>query len=165
MVKQRIGATVVAMLLVAGWAVPALSQDWAAGRPARIHAGACDDLGDVVAELDNLTVPRGSTVGQAFALVGEVSASSVPLPLDELLAADHALDVRQPDGLAVVCGEIGGVLATDGSLVFGLRERSGSGFTGVAYLAPDDDETTVSVFIAAPVRPDRLAPRGDDWRG
>jgi hypothetical protein len=49
----------------------------------------------------------------------------------------------------VVCGEIGGVLSEGGSLVVKLSERNGSGFTGIAFLAPGDPGTTgASVFLA-----------------
>jgi hypothetical protein len=49
----------------------------------------------------------------------------------------------------VACGEIGGVLGEGGSLVVKLSERNGSGFSGIAFLAPGDPGTTgASVFLA-----------------
>ena len=49
----------------------------------------------------------------------------------------------------IACGEIGGVVSEGGSLVVKLSERNGSGFTGIAFLAPGDPGTTgASVFLA-----------------
>ena len=50
----------------------------------------------------------------------------------------------------IACGEIGGVVAPDGSLTIGLGEQEDSGYTGIAYLAPGADgaSTDVTVFLA-----------------
>jgi hypothetical protein len=49
-------------------------------------------------------------------------------------------------------------LSPDGALIIGLRELNGSGFTGIAFLAPGADgaSTDVSTFIA---------PTQDEGRG
>jgi uncharacterized cupredoxin-like copper-binding protein len=143
--------------LVAGaFAVGArgLAQEEAGGRPAHIHAGNCNDLGDVVLPLNNLTAPAGDRVGQRRAVVAETSFTNVPATLETILAEDHAINLHLSDqeiGTYIACGEIGGIPDANGALVIGLKEQTGSGFTGVAYLAPGADgaSTDVSVFIAS----------------
>ncbi len=127
------------------------------GHPGHIHAGSCgeDELGDVVEALNNATEPEGEEVGQTdLAATVATSFTSVPLTLDDILADDHAINLHlsaEEIETYIACGEIGGSLsAEDGSLTVGLREVDGSGFVGVAYLAPgaDGESTDVSVFIA-----------------
>jgi hypothetical protein len=123
-------------------------------RPAHIHSGSCEELGDVVAPLNDLVAPTGAPVGQAgAAAVAETSYSTVPLPLDAILGADHAINIHlSADEIQtyIACGEIGGIITPQGAVVIGLRESQGSGYTGVAFLLPSGDGSTtdVSVFIA-----------------
>lgn len=142
----------------------ALAQDEAtpaadAGRPAHIHTGGCNDveedsLGDVVQALTNLAAPTGTAAGQEDASPVETSVTVVPLALADILAEDHAVNVHlSVDEVTtyIACGEVGGTVAdADGSVTIGLREQDGSGFVGVAYLAPGADgaSTLVSVFLA-----------------
>lgn len=119
------------------------------GRSPALHAGACDDLGDVVGDLTGLDAPEGDAAGAEDAIAVETSFTRLDLALDNILAADHAIGVFAADGETLVaCGAVGGVVADDGSLTVGLRETDGSGVAGVAFLAPDGDETTVTVFLA-----------------
>jgi hypothetical protein len=135
------------------------------GRPAHIHAGNCEEgeLGDIVAPLANLTAAEGEGQGQSDLAVGaESSFTSVPLPLDAILADDHAVNVHlstEEIGTYIACGEIGGTIDPNGSLVIGLKELNDSGFTGIAFLAPGADgaSTDVSVFVA-----EGLGDGGDD---
>ncbi|MDQ2654213.1 MAG: hypothetical protein M3Z20_14365 [Chloroflexota bacterium] len=122
--------------------------------PLHIHSGNCDELGEVVAPLTDLTAPEGDRVGQRNrASQGVTSFTSVPLTLDAILAEDHAINAHlsadQID-VYIACGELGGVMAPDGSLTIGLRELNDSGYTGIAYLAPGADgaSTDVTVFLA-----------------
>jgi hypothetical protein len=122
--------------------------------PVHIHTGNCSDLGEVVAPLTDLTTPEGDRVGQRNrAAQGATSYTNVPLTLDAILGADHAINAHlsadQID-VYIACGEIGGVVAPDGSLTIGLRELGDSGYTGIAYLAPGADgaSTDVTVFLA-----------------
>ncbi|MEZ4561282.1 MAG: hypothetical protein R2853_00910 [Thermomicrobiales bacterium] len=126
----------------------------ATAHPVHIHAGNCDELGEVVAPLSDLVAPVGDRVGQRNrAAQGDTSYTNVPLTMDAILATDHAinahLSVDQID-VYIACGEIGGVIAPDGSLTIGLREQSDSGYTGIAYLVPGADgaSTDVTVFLA-----------------
>jgi hypothetical protein len=131
-----------------------VSQAGALARPAHIHSGDCVELGDVVFPLTDLTAPVGEGVGQADkAAQAESSFTNVPAPLSDILAADHAINVHlsaEEIGTYIACGEVGGVLTPDGALIFGLREQSNSGYTGIAFLRPSADgaSTDVSVFIA-----------------
>lgn len=123
-------------------------------RPVHIHAGNCVDLGEVVIPLTDLSAPVGEGVGQSEeATQAESSSTSIPLPLADILAADHAINVHlsaEQIDTYIACGEVGGIVDSNGALVVGLREASNSGFTGIAYLipAPDGISTTVSLFIA-----------------
>ncbi len=124
-------------------------------RPAHIHTGTCDEVGEVVAPLTDLTgATGGDRVGQARrAIPAESSFTSVPMTLDAILGADHVVNVHlsaEEIGTYIACGEIGGPTTADGAIVIGLKQQSDSGFTGIAFLAPGADgaSTDVSVFVA-----------------
>jgi hypothetical protein len=122
-------------------------------RPVHIHSGSCDELGDVVQPLTDLTAPTGDRVGQRRADLAETSFTNVPMTLDAMLAEDHAINAHLSAaeiGTYIACGNIGGVLDANGALVIGLSEDSNSGYTGIAFLQPGADgaSTNVSVFIA-----------------
>ena len=131
-----------------------VAQEVATARPVHIHSGDCVNLGDVVVPLNDLTEPVGEGVGQAEeASQAESSFTSVPMTLDAILAADHAINAHlsaEEIGTYIACGEIGGVVDATGALIVGLREDSDSGYTGIAFLSPGADgaSTDVSVFIA-----------------
>ena len=133
---------------------PALSAE-EGGRPAHIHAGTCEGggVGPIVQMLNNLTVPEGEAEGQANALPAESSFTSVPLTLDDILDADHVVNVHlsgEDFDLYIACGEIGGVVDETGSLSIALKQANGSGFSGVAVLSPDAADATstnVSLFL------------------
>lgn len=122
-------------------------------RPVQIVAGTCSELGEPVAELTEATSPVGERVGQAEATVSETSFTRVDLLLDDLLAAPHAVVVRPSaaePAAVLVCGEIGGVFDELGALIVGLRGPAGAGYSGIAFLAADDEnlQTNISIFIA-----------------
>jgi len=132
-----------------------------AAHPVHIHSGNCEELGEVVVPLTDITAPEGDRVGQRNrASQGATSFTNVPLTLDAILAEDHAINAHlsadQID-VYIACGEIGGVVAPDGSLTIGLGETSDSGYTGIAYLAPGADgaSTDVTVFLAETAGRDR----------
>jgi hypothetical protein len=141
----------------AAWAQDATPEaaETAAARPAHIHTGTCDEVGEVVVPLTDLTgAAGGDRVGQARrATAAESSYTSVPMTLDAILGADHVVNVHlsaDEIGTYIACGEIGGFLTPEGALIIGLRELNDSGFTGIAYLAPGADgaSTDVSAFVA-----------------
>ena len=123
-----------------------------AERPAEIVSGACAAPGEAIAALTPLTTAEGEAQGQGTAIEVERSYSSVPLAIEAILAGQTSVRVLlSPDDLEteVACGEIGGVPSEGGSLVVKLSPRNDSGFTGIAFLAPEDvGATGVSVFLA-----------------
>jgi hypothetical protein len=150
-------AGMVALSGPAAWAQDATPQaaETAAARPAHIHTGTCDEVGEVVAPLTDLTgATGGDRVGQARrAAAAESSFTNVPMTLEAILGADHVVNVHlsaEQIDTYIACGELGGLLDASGALVVGLREESDSGYTGIAFLAPGADgaSTDVSVFIA-----------------
>ncbi len=123
-------------------------------RPAHIHSGDCTNLGEVIVPLTDLVPAVSDPVGQAdLATTAESSYTNVPLPLTDILAAPHAINVHlSADQITtyIACGEIGGAVDVNGAVIIGLRELNNSGFTGIAFLQPGIDglSTDVSVFIA-----------------
>jgi hypothetical protein len=124
-------------------------------RPAHIHTGTCANLGDIVGPMNNLTEPAGTAAGSTD--VAEVQYSftmSVPLSLDDILASDHAVNIHLSNdqiNVYIACGNAGGVVDANGTLVVGLTEQNNSGYSGIAVLsrnATDPSTTDVSAFIA-----------------
>ena len=153
------GATALLALVAFGgsavWAQEATpAAEATVPRPAHIHAGNCNDLGEIVYPLNDLVAPAGSPVGQSRrASVAETSYTSVPATLDALLSQNYAINVHlsaEQIGTYIACGEIGGILTPNGALAIGLHEVDNSGFAGIAYLSPGADgaSTDVSVFVA-----------------
>jgi len=139
----------------AAWAQDATPEAERMGpRPAHVHTGTCNEVGEVVAPLTDLTgATGGERVGQRRAIPAESSFTSVPLTLDAILGADHVVNVHlsaEEIDTYIACGEIGGRLSPEGTVIIGLQELNNSGFTGIAYLAPGADgaSTDVSVFVA-----------------
>src|SRR5688572_20552344 len=94
----------------------------AAVRPARLHAGSCDDLGAVASELtglgaesvrDGTPVPAPETVGPATALPVALSETEVEASVTAIVEGGHALTVYEsvevPDRV-IACGDVGGPL-------------------------------------------------------
>jgi len=135
------------------------AQEASPSRPSHIHAGDCDELGEVIQPLTFLTVPGGEVSGNADAVIAEAAFTSIPRSLDELLTEDHALKVhlsREQIQTYLACGDIGGTVDADGALIVGMKELDGSGYAGIAYLVPaGNGSTSVSVMIA------RVLPGGE----
>jgi len=140
------------LLAIGAFAAPAVAQDAAETFAVHIHAGTCDNPGDVVAPMTSLTSPAGERAGAGSATIAATSYSAVPLALDALLANPHAIDVhRAADDVSIACGEIGGVRDDNGALSVGLRPANASGFSGIAYLGPlagNLSQTGISTFLA-----------------
>jgi hypothetical protein len=135
--------------------------DAIAGRPAHIHEGSCPEVGAVVAPLTDLTTADGTVTSPGTpaadmggAIPAEYSFTMVDMSLDDILAGEHAVNVHlsadQIDTY-LACGDIGGTVDANGSVVIGLAEVEDSGFSGIAVLTTNADNaaaTDVSVFIA-----------------
>ena len=123
-----------------------------AERPAELRAGSCAAPGETIATITPLEKPEGEAQGQPDAIEAERSYTAVPLPMDTLLNGETNISVLLSDAqpeVIIACGEIGGVLSEGGALVVKLSEQNGSGFTGIAYLGPEDAATTgISLFLA-----------------
>ncbi len=173
---------------VRGGAVRA--QDDQPSHPAHIHAGTCDELGEVVFPLPNLTTtgvidgmmamatedPPAATPaaarGPASAVPAKASWSFVDAGLTEIIEGGHAINVHESEeniGDYIACGDIGGQVTNapgeedgEGVLVIGLRELNDSGHTGIAVLqALEADRTWVQVYVS-PVLEEGAAAAGDD---
>jgi hypothetical protein len=133
--------------------------------PARIYAGLCGQLGAEPAfELIDLGAPGAqgtatpastTPVGAASAVPVRASTSIVDALLGDLTASDYAIDVRldaADPATSVVCGDIGGILAGPApgtELSLGLSQANNSGYTGIAWLQDEGEQTVVNLFIAA----------------
>ena len=142
---------VLATLVVSTSAPRASAQDGdRTPHPAHIHDGTCDELGDVVFPLEDVSlVEEGEVQGSRSASPVEVSETEVESPLDDILGGRHAVNIHlsaEEIGEYIACGNVGGRVV-DGKLAIGLREVNNSGYTGVAVLQEDDDETDVTVYL------------------
>lgn len=126
--------------------------------PAHIHSGTCEELGDVVFPLNDVAPastpgtmsasPEAGTDGTPVAsAAGEVVAEStteVEASLDDILAAEHTVNVHESaENIQnyIACGNLTGP-ATDGELQIKLQELNDSGYTGEAHLVDNGDGTT-----------------------
>lgn len=127
--------------------------------PAHIHAGTCDQLGDVVfplvdvspAALVDGTSMAGERVGAADAIPVQISGTTVPASLADILAAPHAINIHESAeniGNYIACGNIGGTMIATASLAIGLGELNDSGYSGIATLVDNGNgSTSVSVYL------------------
>ncbi|HEV2107824.1 MAG TPA: cupredoxin family copper-binding protein [Thermomicrobiales bacterium] len=125
--------------------------------PAHIHTGTCGELGDVVVPLDQLALADGEGTGPESARAADVSETTVNLALTDIIAGGHAINVHESEaniGTYIACGDIGGVVV-EGRLIIGLGELNDSGYTGVAVLEENGDQTDVTAYV----------PRSDDGEG
>ncbi|HEV2067110.1 MAG TPA: cupredoxin family copper-binding protein [Thermomicrobiales bacterium] len=125
-----------------------------AAHPAHIHAGTCEELGDVVFPLNDVAAldanatpaasPAASPTADGAGNVVAESTTEVETSLDDILAAEHAINVHESaENIQnyIACGDLTGP-ATDGELRVELRELNGSGYTGEAHLVDNGDGTT-----------------------
>ena len=147
-------------------ATPAMMQG-THQHPAHIHTGTCETLGDVVYPLNDLTAPEMMGTPMAgmdstpmagmsatpMAGMGEVVAQStttVEASLDDILAAEHAINVHlsaEEIDVYIACGDITGT-ADGGQLQIELEELNNSGYQGMAILMDAGDGTTrVDVWL------------------
>jgi hypothetical protein len=143
------GAMAMTLALLPG---AALAQDDAASddmmgmvpHPSHIHVGSCPAPGDVVAPLSDVTVVGNDAQGAEEHVHVDIGLSTVELPLEAILADDHAFVVHASAddmGTYLVCGNIGGN-DVNGSFVVGLGAVGDSGYSGIGWLTDNGDGTT-----------------------
>jgi len=161
--------------LVGGFA-PASAQDAMASHPAHIHTGTCEELGDVVfpltnvsemgmmegmmggtPEADDAAMEMSEPMGAETAFGVETSYTVVDVSLEEIVEGGHAINLHESEeniGEYIACGDIGGRVETGpgmeqgGTLVVGLGELNDSGYAGIAVLEGMDDQTEVVIYLA-----------------
>jgi len=128
--------------------------------PARIYAGRCGALGvEPAFQLIDVGAVEGIEAGEApqgalTAIPAEFSTTVVNAPLADLLASEHAIDIRVDDAdpaTSIACGDIGGPIeaGADGDeLALGLQERGQSAYSGIGWLQDEGERTLVRVFLA-----------------
>ena len=144
-------APVALLMVVVSMSAPlARGQEADAPHPAHIHSGTCDNLGDIIAPLSDVTeLTAGEVFGAPTAVLVKESETAVGLPLGNILSAPHAINIHESAEAIqnyIACGDIGGRVI-DGDLTIGLRELNDSGYHGVAVLGGNDDETGVKVYL------------------
>ncbi len=129
--------------------------------PAHIHAGTCDQLGEVVIPLETVMIPADAVRdGAETAHPVKSSQTLVDLPLPELLDGGYAVNVHlSADAIdtSIACGDIGGYVVPapdsgEDEVYVGLRELNDSGHTGAVRLgeAEDPQQTEVSILLVEP---------------
>ena len=146
------GATVIAVSGLVLLAAPA-SADLIA-HPARIHEGSCPEVGESVADLEDVVGETTPThVGSEAAILVEASTTAdVGISYPDLLETPHSLVVHLGPSdeymqVYLVCGDIGGFPLNATDLAIGLGEIDGSGYRGIATIHDDGDSATVDVDV------------------
>jgi hypothetical protein len=145
--------------------------------PNHLHAGSCDNLDPApavtLADLQfpewvasmageetevEVIFPDPESFGNAPIPVA-VATTEVPVPLADIIAGKHALNVHNPADPAdyVACGNIGGIPDARGDLFVGLESIEDSGFDGVVWFHDNGASTTVVVFLSHPAAQGTIA--------
>src|SRR5215218_4244453 len=137
-VAALIAVAALTLVVPAGRAQTPVSQTdtEAESHPAHIHSGTCDQLGDVVYPLADVTYPTGEQMGAAGGHEVKLSeVNHVDAPLQEIIDGGHAINVHlsaEEIGTYIACGNIGGVVhdrenGEGQEIVIGLGELNDSG--------------------------------------
>jgi hypothetical protein len=137
-----------------------------APHPAHIHNGTCDNLGDVVYPLNDVTgdiisaTPNATPAAPGEAASGSVIAQSqteVDASLDDLTSGEYAVNVHKSAeeiDVYIACGNIEGEVQ-DGTLIIELQEQNDSGVKGQAILHDlGNGKTEVTVTLADATAPE-----------
>jgi len=159
-VAAVIAVAALTLVVPAGRAQTPVADTEAEAHPAHIHSGTCDQLGDVVYPLADVTYPTGEQMGAAGGHEVKISeVNHVDAPLQELLDSEHAINVHlsaEEIGTYIACGNIAGVVherenGEGMEIVIGLGELNDSGHVGIAWLGDDGEGgTNVSVSLIEP---------------
>lgn len=129
--------------------------------PAHIHAGTCDQLGDVVFPLSDVGMAM-SMDGTPMAMAHDMDMASGAIPvaasvttvqstLADLLASPYAVNIHESAeniGNYIACGNIGGTMMGASDLAIGLGELNDSGYSGIAtFHDAGDGSTIVTVYL------------------
>ena len=83
-----------------------------------------------------MALAEGEVTGAAEVLIPvETSFTTLDVPLEELLEAEHAINIhlsQEEAEIYIARGEIAGVPLGDGGIAIALREQNNSGFSGTA---------------------------------
>lgn len=147
-----------------GTATPSPQLDTEGGaqaHPAHIHAGTCEELGEVVFPLNDVApLAAGATpaaspaaspaaMGEADENVVAESTTILEVSLDEILSGEHAINVHESAeniDVYIACGDIAGT-PENGHLRVELQELNDSGYTGRAVLTSNADDMTTTVTV------------------
>lgn len=162
--RTRWFAVIAATLaMVFGMSMQTLAQDSTpassdmamdAGRPAHVHVGTCDAVGDVVIPLNNVTAADSMTDAATPAVTSvatpgtsdadETSSTVAEVPLADIIAGGHIVNVHESVeaiDVYVACGAVQGEVV-DNVLTVALEEQNDSGLTGTAVFTDNGDGTT-----------------------
>jgi hypothetical protein len=128
--------------------------------PLHIHAGTCEQLGDVVFPLGEISTDlsvHGEAVGGAEDQMVALNVTLVAASIGDLTGAEHAISIHQSEeDLAniIACGDITGSVFDGGTMVIRLNEANDSGYIGFALFREDpeavegdeDIETATAVY-------------------
>jgi len=132
-----LAAAAAGAMLVGGFA-PTSAQDEMQAHPGHIHEGTCDELGDVVFPLTNVSemgmmegmmggmmegtpeadappMEMSEPMGAETAFAVETSFTMVDAPLEEIVEGGHAINIHQSEENIeeyIACGDIGGRIET-----------------------------------------------------
>jgi hypothetical protein len=141
----------------------AASNGSAQAHPLHIHAGSCEQLGDVLYPLGEISTDlnvHGEAVGGAEDQGDQMVALNLTLvaaSLGDLTGAEHAISIHQSEedlATIIACGDIAGSVFDGGSLLIRLNEADDSGYIGFALFREDaeavegeeDIETATAVY-------------------
>lgn len=125
-----------------------------------IVLGSCAEPGELVAatapvgSVDELTAapPAIATVTASLGADTKLSQASVPRPLQEVIAAGHAIRVHDGSGApetVLSCGEYAGTETAVTDLQIGLAATGSEGLDGMAWLHDNGDGTTSATVVVA----------------
>lgn len=122
--------------------------------PAHIHLGTCSDLDPnptfPLTDVAPVSAESGAEADSAAAIPVERSVTTVDATLEDLRTGGYAINIhRSADdiGTYIACGNLSGVVDDSGALVVGLGELNDSGYSGVAILTEQGEQTNVSVYL------------------
>ena len=166
-VAAVIAVAALTLVVPAGRAQTPVADTEAEAHPAHIHSGTCEQLGDVVYPLADVTYPTGEQMGAAGGHEVKISeVNHVDAPLQEIIDGGHAINVHlsaEEIGTYIACGNIAGVVherenGEGMEIVIGLGELNDSGHVGIAWLG-DDGEGGTNVVVAL-IEPEEMGRAG-----